>query len=259
MGLETAQGLLALSLAWVASTSPQVVGQDLHELARTGQVEAVRSRLAPAPPDLDAADAEGETALMHAVREGHDEIVEMLLEAGADPDHQNQRGETALHLAARHGRLASAQLLLRAGADFEIQDSEARSPLYRAVESRRADIIEMLQAAALARGKGALSLAAMESPDGTLPPRIMESTPAPYPESARDRGVEGTVVLMVLVRRDGSVGAASVSRGLERSLDESALRTVRRWKFLPAIRNGKTVEVVLEVEVDFRIPGRSDS
>ena len=62
------------------------------------------------------------------------------------------------------------------------------------------------------------------------------------------------VVLMVLVRRDGSVGAASVSEGLETSLDQSALRTVREWKFAPAMRDGHTVEVVLEVEVRFQLP-----
>jgi TonB family protein len=251
--------LVSLVLASVAATGSEGVDQELLDLVRTGQVDAVRSLLRAAPPDLDAADAEEETALMHAVREGHDEIVEMLLEAGADVDRQNQRGETALHLAARHGRTASARLLLHAGADFELRDSEARSPLYRAVENRRADIIEMLQAAALARGRGALSQAAMESPEGTLPPRIMESTPAPYPESARARGIEGSVVLMVLVRRDGSVGAASVSRGLDETLDESALRTVKRWKFLPAIRHGRTVEVVLEVEVEFRSRMSSES
>jgi TonB family protein len=59
---------------------------------------------------------------------------------------------------------------------------------------------------------------------------------------------------MALVRRDGSVGAATVSRGLEASLDDSALRTVKEWKFAPAMRGGKTVEVVLQVEVRFRLP-----
>ena len=191
---------------------------------------------------------------MYAVEGGHDEIVEMLLEAGASLDRRNPSEETALHLAARHGRTTSARLLLRAGADFGLQDSEGRTPLYRAIEKRRADIIEMLQAAALAQGQGALSRAPLESPEQALPPTIVESTPAPYTESALADGVEGTVVLMVLVRRDGSVGAASVSQGLEASLDDSALRTVKEWKFAPAMRNGKTVEVVLEVEVEFRLP-----
>ena len=61
-------------------------------------------------------------------------------------------------------------------------------------------------------------------------------------------------MLMVLVRRAGSVGAARVSEGLEASLDRSALSTVKEWLFAPAMRNGKTVEVVLEVEVRFQLP-----
>jgi TonB family protein len=238
----------------VAAAGFQDVDQSLRDQILAGRVEAVRSLLAEAAPDLDAADATGWTALMYAVQGGHNEIVEMLLEAGASPDQRNQSGETALHLAIRHDRAASARLLLRAGADFALRDPEGRTPLYRAVERRRADIIEMLQAAALAKGKGALSLAALAPPEQALPPTIIESTPPPYPESARARGIEGRVVLMVLVRRDGSVGAASVSEGLEESLDQSALRAVNEWKFAPALRNGRTVEVVLEVEVEFRAP-----
>jgi TonB family protein len=178
----------------------------------------------------------------------------MLLAAGASPDRQDQAGETALHLAARHGRTASARLFLRAGADFALLDAEGRTALYRAIEKRRADIIEMLQVAAAAKGKGPISQTTLGSPEQTLPPTIVESTPAPYTQSALARRIEGSVVLMVLVRRDGSVGAASVSGGLEASLDESALRTVKEWKFAPAMRRGKTVEVVLEVEVGFRLP-----
>ena len=246
--------LVPVLLAWVAVTGFQDVDQSLRDQALAGQTEAVRSLLAGTSPDLDAADATGGTALMYAVQGGHEEIVEVLLERGASPDRRNPSGETALHLAARRGRTDSARLLLRAGADFGLQDSEGRTPLYRAVERRRADIIEMLQAAALAKGKGVLSLAALEAPEKALPPRILESTPAPYPESARARGIEGRVVLMVLVRRDGSVGDASVSEGLDPSLDQSALRTVKEWKYVPALRNGKTVEVVLQVEVEFGPP-----
>jgi len=246
--------LIPLLLVWVAATGFQDVELSLRDEALAGRAETVRSLLAETAPEFDAADGMGWTALMYAVKGGHDEIVEMLLEAGASLDQRNQSRETALHLAARHGRTASARLLLRAGADFGLRDSEERTPLYRAIERRRADIIEMLQAAAAAKGKGALSLATSESREQALPPRIIESTPAPYTESALARGVEGSVVLMVLVRRDGSVGAATVSEGLEASLDQNALRTVKEWMFAPAMRNGKTVEVVLEVEVRYRLP-----
>lgn len=245
--------LVAL-LACVAAGA-QDAGQSLRDAAQAGETQSVRHLLAGAAPDPNAADGTGRTALMHAVEGGHDEIVGMLLAAGAIVDRQNQSGETALHLAARHGRTAAARLLLHAGADFGLRDAEGRTPLYRAIEKRRADVIEMLQAAAVAKGRGPGSHATLESPEQALPPTIVESTPAPYTESALAKRIEGTVVLMVLVRRDGSVGAASVSRGLEASLDESALRTVREWKFAPAMRRGKTVEVVLEVDVRFRLPG----
>ena len=245
--------LVPFLLACVAAGA-QDAGQSLRGAAQAGEAQSVRELLRGAP-GLDAVDGTGRTALMYAVEGGHDEIVEMLLAAGAGVDRQDQSGETALHLAARHGRMAAARLLLQAGADFALRDAEGRSALYRAIEGRHADVIEMLQVAAVAKQKGPGSQAALASPGQALPPTIVESTPAPYTESALASRTQGTVVLMVLVRRDGSVGAVSVSRGLEPSLDESALRTVREWKFAPAIRQGKTVEVVLEVEVRFRLPG----
>jgi TonB family protein len=59
---------------------------------------------------------------------------------------------------------------------------------------------------------------------------------------------------MALVHRDGSIGAVSVSKSLEESLDRSASRTVRTWKFDPATRVGKRVIVVVEINVDFELP-----
>jgi len=245
--------LALLLLACVAGA--QDAGQALRDAAQAGEGQSVREILAGAPKDVDAADAAGRTALMYAVEGGQDAVVSILLEAGARADRRDQSGATALHLAARRGRTGAARLLLQAGADFGLRDAEGRTPLYRAIEGRHADVIEMLQAAALAKGKGPGSQAALESREQALPPTIVESKPAPYTESALASRVEGTVVLMVLVRRDGSVGAASVSRGLEPSLDQSALDTVKEWKFAPAMRGGRTVDVVLEVEVRFRLPG----
>ncbi len=250
--------MIPLLLSGLMATGSPELAQSLRDAALAGQAESIRSLLAAArPADVDAADATGWNALMYAVKGGHDEIVRMLLQAGANVGRRDDAGETALHLAARYGRVTATELLLRAGADLEARDSAGRSPLYRAIERHSADVIELLQAAALAKAKGALSLAPTEAPDQTLPPRIIEQAPAPYTETAQAKGIEGKVVLMVLVRRDGSVGAVTVSKGLEASLDESAQRTVRAWKFAPAMRNGRTVEVVLEVEVKFQLPAES--
>ena len=75
--------MVPLLLVWLAATGFQDVDQGLRDGALAGQVEAVRSLLAEGAPDLDAADGTGGTALMYAVEGGHDEIVEMLLAAGA--------------------------------------------------------------------------------------------------------------------------------------------------------------------------------
>lgn len=245
---------LALALACVAAAAPQDVGDGLRRAASAGEVEAVRRLLPAAASALDEPDADGRTALMLAAERGHDEVVELLLGAGAGIDRVDGAGETALHLAARNGRRETTRLLLRAGADIDVQDSEGRTALYRAIDGRHEEVIEMLQGVALARGGGFRSGATLALPEGTVPPRVVESAPAPYTETASALGVEGSVVLMVLVRRDGSVGAASVAKGLEDSLDASALAAVKRWKFAPAMRGGRTVEVVVEVEVEFELP-----
>lgn len=60
--------------------------------------------------------------------------------------------------------------------------------------------------------------------------------PAPvYPELARTRGWEGTVVLKVLVSADGAVQEILVdSSSNYKILDDAALKTVQNWQFRPA-------------------------
>jgi TonB family protein len=64
--------------------------------------------------------------------------------------------------------------------------------------------------------------------------------PAPvYPLYAREKGWEGLVILNVLVQKDGRTGQVSVvkSSGHE-ILDQAAVSSVQKWRFLPA-RVGK--------------------
>ena len=75
----------------------------------------------------------------------------------------------------------------------------------------------------------------------------------PYPMAARRLGLEGTVVLRVVVGADGRPMSVSVlqSSGHE-VLDASALETVRaRWRFVPARRNGIPIEDSVQVPIRF--------
>ena len=255
-GKPLRSNLAVLLLVWSAAAPPAAQESDvrLRDWAATGQTDAVRKWLSEGRKvAVDVPDEAGWTALMHAAHAGHAAIVRLLLDAGANVAVQNRAQETALHLAARQGSTDIVQLLLAAGADFAARDGEGRTPLSRAIDRGRAEVINLLHAAALASFNR--RSAALEVSEGkTLPPKLVRWEEASYPEEALKQRIEGTVVLMALVGREGSVGAVSVSKGLEESLDRSALRSVRNWRFEPATRDGKPVNVVLEIRVDFKLP-----
>jgi TonB family protein len=87
-------------------------------------------------------------------------------------------------------------------------------------------------------------------PDVTAPKRLFTPEP-PYTEKARHQGIEGTVVLTIVVDATGNVTDVKVVQALDPGLDDSAARTVRTWKFQPATRGGKPVAVGIRVEVSF--------
>jgi len=75
----------------------------------------------------------------------------------------------------------------------------------------------------------------------------------PYSEQARKAKYQGTVVLWIVVDAQGAVQQAQVVKPLGMGLDENAVRTVKTWKFKPAMRNGTPVPVRVMVEVSFRL------
>jgi len=77
----------------------------------------------------------------------------------------------------------------------------------------------------------------------------------PYPLVARRLGMEGVVLLEVVVAPDGHAAEVRVARSSGYpALDESALTTVReRWRFIPAHRDGVPVESRVTVPIRFRL------
>jgi periplasmic protein TonB len=74
-----------------------------------------------------------------------------------------------------------------------------------------------------------------------------------YPEAARAQGIEGKVVLDARIDRNGVIESLSVRAG-HPLLAESALETVRTWKYRPTNLNGVPVEVETDIEVTFTLP-----
>jgi periplasmic protein TonB len=88
---------------------------------------------------------------------------------------------------------------------------------------------------------------------GITPPAIVREVRPEYTEDARRMGIEGDVVLEIIVRHDGTVGEVKVLRGLAGGLDRRAIEAVRQWRFSPARRYGTPVDVVVEVAVEFKL------
>ncbi len=81
------------------------------------------------------------------------------------------------------------------------------------------------------------------------------NNPAPYyPQAAKRKGIQGKVMLNVIVKADGTPATVQVyhSSGFS-ALDEAALEAVRQWKFVPARRGGEFVQASVVVPVDFKM------
>lgn len=89
--------------------------------------------------------------------------------------------------------------------------------------------------------------------DDSLPRPV--DAPAPrYPPSAQRRGHQGTVVLRVHVDARGVPVEIDIVDGSgSRVLDRAALDAVRRWRFAPAMRDGRPVAGSVQVPIDFTL------
>lgn len=93
---------------------------------------------------------------------------------------------------------------------------------------------------------------------GTTPPRYgfgSAANPIPrYPETARENGWEGVVMLSVSVGAGGEALSVSISKSSGHSLlDAAAIDAVRRWRFAPARRAGVPVPGTATVPIRFRL------
>lgn len=81
--------------------------------------------------------------------------------------------------------------------------------------------------------------------------RLINRVPPVYPKEAKAAGVEGTVVLKVLISDTGKVADAALAEG-NPTLANAAIRAVKQWRYRPYARDGKELPFQTIVMVDFR-------
>ena len=60
-------------------------------------------------------------------------------------------------------------------------------------------------------------------------------------------------LVAAVIGEDGKVLEARVQHSANRELDRKAVEAVKKWKFKPAMKDGRPVKVMITVEVNFRL------
>src|SRR3984885_4563394 len=85
------------------------------------------------------------------------------------------------------------------------------------------------------------------------PPAILSKVEPQYSEEARKAGLQGTVLLKIIVDPAGKPMDPRVLRGLGLGLDEKAIEAVSNWQFQPGAKDGQAVPAQARIEVNFRL------
>ena len=88
---------------------------------------------------------------------------------------------------------------------------------------------------------------------GVSNPVAIVTPEAEFSDEARRAKYQGACLIAIIVDSHGNPQNPHVVRSLGMGLDEKALDAVRRYRFKPALKDGKPVPVTITVEVNFRL------
>lgn len=93
--------------------------------------------------------------------------------------------------------------------------------------------------------------------DSTTPslptPEPVQMVKPVYPETAREKGIQGTVFVRVLVDTTGSVRETEVFKSAHPELDSAAVRAIRQWEFSPSRYMDRPVPQYVCVPIRFAL------
>jgi TonB family protein len=110
-----------------------------------------------------------------------------------------------------------------------------------------------------------LSAAAQDAPappevlrfgPGMTPPQLLKQVEPDYSEEGRAAGIQGNVVLEIVIDEKGLPLDITVLSPLGFGLDEKAIQAVQGWRFKPAEKDGVPVRVLAHINVRFRFLDR---
>jgi len=128
-------------------------GATITKAIAAGQRPLVKMLLAAAP-DVNGADASGDTPLVAATLAGEWDLVPQLLAAGSNANTADRHSTTPLMAAAARGHLPTLRALLERGALPEARDQNGRGALHYAIAAKHFEAFNELLAAASRANSG---------------------------------------------------------------------------------------------------------
>ena len=118
------------------------------------------------------------------------------------------------------------------------------------VVSQRADELIPVEIEA---GSAPECTVAEQNPTRNRAPHVVFQRDPDYPEHARRSRESRTVTLALVVGVDGRPRDIKVEASPDKDFAKNAVDAVKQWRFDPAIRDGKPVELPIHVDVNFRL------
>jgi TonB family protein len=87
-------------------------------------------------------------------------------------------------------------------------------------------------------------------------PTVMNKVNPIYPEKARQAREEGTVMLDLIVQKDGLPRDIHTVSSPNELLSQAAIDAVKQWKFVPPTYQGDTVDAEMRVQVNFKLEAK---
>jgi len=86
----------------------------------------------------------------------------------------------------------------------------------------------------------------------SVAPRVIKQARPKYPKAAFDKKIQGEVVIEFLIDTKGRVAKTRIVQSVP-GLDEAAVECLKKWRFKPAVKDGKPVAVIARAPIVFKI------
>jgi protein TonB len=103
-------------------------------------------------------------------------------------------------------------------------------------------------------GRGGGGGDGLGSDEADSPPTPISKLPPTYPTALLSKGVGGRVMISCVVDASGQVVSSAIKQSSGHSeLDKAALAAVARWKFKPAVKEGRSIKSTCSVPFNFEV------